>query len=95
MTTPFDGAVLTEAVGRTFERRGTSLDAGSTVMTDGFARDANRQSSWAGYLRKERIETVPESFEAVILGFIGPPFRAAGDGSSFGLHWDPARREWR
>lgn len=97
-TTPFDGAVLTEAVRRTFERRGTSLDAGSTVMTDGFAQDANRQSSWAGYLRKERIDTVPDSLESVmpvILGFIGPPFRAAGDGSSFCLHWDPARREWR
>lgn len=97
-TTPFDGAVLTEAVRRTFERRGTSLDAGSAVMTDGFAQDADRQSFWAGYLRKERIDTVPDSLESVmpvILDFIGPPFRAARDGSSFGLHWDPARREWR
>lgn len=98
VTTPFDGAVVTEAVRRTFERRGTSLAAGSTVMTDGFGRDTNRQSSWAGYLRKERIDTVPDSFETVmpvILDFVGPPFRAAGVGISFGLHWDPARREWR
>jgi hypothetical protein len=35
-------------------------------MTDGFARDADRQTAWAGYLRKERIDTVPSSFEAVM-----------------------------
>ncbi len=98
VTTPFDGAVITEAVRRTFERRGTSLSSGSTVMTEGFARDADRQSAWAGYLRKERIDTVPGSFEAVmpvILDFVGPPFRAAGEGSSFGRHWDQESRSWR
>ncbi|OGN83058.1 MAG: hypothetical protein A3G84_04115 [Chloroflexi bacterium RIFCSPLOWO2_12_FULL_71_12] len=98
VTTPFDGAVITEAVKRTFERRGTSLTPGSTVMTEGFAQDSARQSAWAGYLRKERIGTVPGSFEAVmpvILDLIGPPFRAAGEGSSFGLHWDPESRTWR
>lgn len=98
VTTHFDGAVITEAVKRTFERRGTSLSPGSTVMTEGFAQDSDRQSAWAGYLRKERIGTVPSSFEAVIpviLDFIGPAFRAAGEGSAFGLHWDPETRKWR
>ncbi len=60
-------------------------------MTEGFAQDSDRQSAWAGYLRKERIGTVPSSFEAVmpvILDLIGLPFRAAGEGISFGLHWD-------
>jgi len=98
VTTPFDGAVITEAVRRTFDRRGTSLAAGSTVMTEGFARDADRQSAWTGYLRKERIDTVPSAFEAVmpvILDFVGPPFRAAGERHSFGLRWDPESRRWR
>lgn len=98
VTTPFDGAMVTEAMMRTFQRRGTSMAAGSTVMTDDFARNPERQSAWTGYLRKERIENVPESFAAVmpvILDFIGPAFRAAGDGNSFGLHWDPARCKWR
>lgn len=98
VTTPFDGAVITEALKRTFERRETSLSSGSTVMTEGFARNTDRQSAWAGYLRKERIETVPGSFEAVmpvIRDFIGPPFRAAGAGKSFGLRWDPDGRRWR
>lgn len=98
VTTPFDGAVITEAMRRTFERRGTSLSSGSTVMTEGFARDADRLSAWAGYLRKERIDTVPGSFEAVmlvILDFVGPPFRAAAEGGSFGRHWDPDSRRWR
>lgn len=98
VTTPFDGAVVTEAMRRTFERRGTSMAAGSTVMTDDFALDRERQSAWIGYLRKERIDNVPESFAAVmplILDFIGPPFRAAGDGNSFGLLWDPVSCKWR
>lgn len=97
VSTPFDGAVITEALKRTFERRSTSLTAGSTVMTEGFARDPDRQSAWAGYLRKERIDTVPDSFEAVmpvILDFVGPPFHAVGDGNAFVLHWDPSRRAW-
>ena len=98
VTTPFDGAVVAEAMMRTFQRRGTSMAAGSTVMTDDFARDPERQSAWTGYLRKERIDTVPGSFEAVmpvILDFVGPPFRAAGDGSSFRREWDPESRRWR
>lgn len=98
VTTSFDGAVITEAVRRTFNRRGTSLSTGSTVMTEGFARNADRQSAWAGYLRKERIDTVPGSFEAVmlvILDFAGPPFRAAGEGRSFVERWYPESRSWR
>jgi len=98
VTTPFDGAVITQAVARTFERRGTSLSLGSTVMTDGFARDADRQSAWAGYLRRERIDSLPSSFEAVmpiILEFVVPPFRAASEGSTFSRHWDPTTRTWR
>ncbi len=98
VTTPFDGTVITQAVARTFERRGTSLSSGSTVMTAGFARDADRQAAWAGYLRKERIDTVPSSFEAVmpvILEFVGPPFRAASEGSTFSRRWDPTTRTWR
>ena len=31
VSTPFDGAVVTQAVARTFARRGTSLSSGSTV----------------------------------------------------------------
>lgn len=98
VTTPFDGAVITQAVTRTFERRGTSLSWGSTVMTDGFARDADRQSAWAGYLRKERIDSVPSSLAAgmpVILEFVGPLFRAASEGSTFRRRWDPIKRAWR
>jgi len=98
VTTPFDGAVITQAVARTFERRGTSLSWESTVMTAGFARDADRQSAWAGYLRKERIDSVPSSFDAVmavILEFVGPPFRAASEGSPFRRRWDPTTRTWR
>jgi hypothetical protein len=98
VTTPFDGAVITQAVARTFERRGTSLSLGSTVMSDGFARDPERQSAWAGYLRKERIDSVPSSFEAVmtvILEFVGAPFRAASEGSTFSRRWDPTTHTWR
>jgi hypothetical protein len=64
VTTPFEGAVITEAVARTFERRGTSTSAGSTVMSEGFAKNPERQTAWAGYLRRERVGTVPGSFDA-------------------------------
>lgn len=98
VTTPFDGATISLALRRTFERRGTSLSSGSTVMTEGFASDADRQSGWAGYLRKERIATLPGSFGAVmgvVIDFVGPPFRAAGERSEFREHWDPNSGTWR
>lgn len=97
VSTPFDGAVITQAVARTFERRGTSTAAGSTVMTEGFAKNADRQTAWSGYLRRERIDTVPSSFEAVmpvILDLVGPPFQAAREGSVFAKRWDPVQRRW-
>jgi hypothetical protein len=97
VTTPFEGAVITEAVARTFERRGTSTSAGSTVMSEGCAKNPERQTAWAGYLRRERVGTVPGSFDAVmpvILDLVGPPFQAAREGSAFSKRWDPIRRRW-
>ena len=97
VTTPFDGAVIAEAVARTFERRGTSMSAGSTVMTEGFAKNPERQTAWAGYLRRERIGSLPGSFDAVmpvILDLVGPPFQAARQRSAFSKSWDPIRRRW-
>ena len=97
VTTPFEGAVIAEAIARTFERRGTPTSAGSTVMTEGFAKRPERQTAWAGYLRRERIDTVPGSFDAVmpvILDLVGPPFQAAREGSAFSKRWDPLRRRW-
>ena len=44
VTTPFEGAIVAEAVTRTFERRGTSMSAGSTVMTEGFAKNPERHA---------------------------------------------------
>ena len=97
VTTPFDGAVIAEAVGRTFARRHTSLSAGSTVLTEGFAKNPERQTAWSGYLRRERIGSLPGSFDAVmpvILDLAGPPFQAARQGSAFSKRWDPIMRRW-
>lgn len=89
--------MIAEALARTFERRGTAMSAGSVVLTEAFAKNADRQTAWAGYLRRERIGSLPGSFEAVmpvILDLVGPPFQAARQRSAFSERWDPIRRRW-
>ena len=51
-----DSAVLADAVRATFKRRGTALPDGVPFgLTDAFATDAQKQSQWAAFLRRNRL----------------------------------------
>lgn len=61
----FDHQALTDAVHRTFQRRGTTLPSQPpTGLTDEFV--AAWSTQWRAFLGRERMAAVPESFAAVI-----------------------------
>lgn len=64
-TFKFGRSTLSDAVQRTFERRGTALPADIPVgLTDEFA--AARAAQWRAFLTRERMAAAPDSFADVI-----------------------------
>ena len=93
----FDGAVLAEAVRRTFERRKTDVPAKPTASADGFAHDSQKQVQWSAFLRRSRLSDAPDKFAAVvnsIPSFLGPVMRALSEGKPFAKSW-VAPGPWR
>jgi len=61
----FDACVLGQAIRNTFERRQTALpDERPIALTKEFSLDAMKQTQWAAFLRKSRLES--DSLEEVI-----------------------------
>jgi predicted nucleotidyltransferase component of viral defense system len=73
-TFKFGRSTLSDAVQRTFERRGTALPADIPVgLTDEFA--AARAAQWRAFLTRERMAAAPDGFTTVIgdlQGFLMP-----------------------
>ena len=73
-TFKFGRSTLSDAVQRTFERRGTALPADIPVgLTDEFA--AARAVQWRAFLTRERMAAAPDGFTTVIAdlhGFLMP-----------------------
>ena len=73
-TFKFGRSALSDAVQRTFERRGTALPADIPVgLTDEFA--VARAAQWRAFLTRERMAAAPEGFTTVIAdlqGFLMP-----------------------
>ncbi len=96
-TEAFDGAVIHEAVRRTFERRQTPLDRNATALSDTYLNDRERQALWTATRRRYQRDRAPEQFAVAmsrVIAFVGPPYLAAADGRSFTGRWDPTGRRW-
>jgi hypothetical protein len=72
----FDGAVLAEAVRRTFERRGSPLPTSPPVaLTSEFSTDPGKTTQWRAFLRRGRLVAgEPELVEVIdfLAGFLLP-----------------------
>lgn len=56
----FDGAVLTQAVAATFERRQTAIPQGLPIgLSDEFINDVQKEKQWQAFLRKNALDQVP------------------------------------
>ena len=87
----FDGAVLADAITRTFSHRHTTVVVPPLSLTVAFASDSTKVAQWRGFLRKSRITSISEDFGQVIdalASFLLPVARAIQDGKRFVAHWD-------
>jgi hypothetical protein len=93
----FDGAILQQAILRTFERRRTPLDPKATALSVTYRGDLERQTLWVAARKRYERDRAPERFENAmtrVIAFVGPPYLDAAAGRPFVGRWDSARREW-
>lgn len=87
--TDFDGETLRQAIEATFSRRKTDLAAEPPLgLTAIFAQDAQKQTQWQAFLRKNALEALPlEDVVDFLAGFLMPVATAVSRRQSFVLHW--------
>jgi len=87
--TDFDGDILRQAVQATFDRRKTALAKQAPFgLTDAFAQDAQKQTQWLAFLRKNRLEALAlDDVIAVLATFMLPVIEAASANAIFPARW--------
>ncbi len=87
----FDGAIWKKAIHATFQRRRTVLPSEiPTGLSNEFVSDAGKQSQWAAFVRRSRLDSKEISLESVVkvtADFVIPPSNAAAEATAFALTW--------
>lgn len=92
----FDGAMLKEALKRTFENRGHIFTMGQFEQVVAFGSDAAMQKKWNVFVRK--IDTKTDNYSTVlntIKTFLTKPCTAAIEGKKFAEQWSAAENQWK
>lgn len=92
----FDGSVLAQAIRETFRWRQTAFPANPVAFSDSFSQDSERQTQWAAFLRRLRLEDAPTTLRETvqtIAAFLQPVIRPLSEGHRFDRHW-PAGGPW-
>lgn len=94
----FDGAQLSEAIRRTFQRRQTPLPTTiPTAFTPAFYDDKTKQAQWRAFLNRGLAANENASLEdiaKVLSDFLMPPTQALRADRTFKMHW-PQGGPWR
>lgn len=91
----FDGAMLTEALKKTFENRGHSFTIEQFEQVMSFDNDEAMQKKWKAFVRK--IDTKTDDYSTVlktIKAFLTKPFTAAVGDKEFTEKWSANNGEW-
>lgn len=62
----FEQQMLKEAIQATFARRKTALPVQPEPFTDELANDSAKQTQWAGFLRRNKLESTPMLFACIV-----------------------------
>lgn len=92
----FDGAMLTEALRKTFENRGHTFTTNQFEQVMTFGSDDAMQKKWKAFVRK--IDTKTDDYNTVlktIKTFLGKPFVAVIEGENFTEQWSTAENQWK
>ncbi|MDN5848920.1 MAG: nucleotidyl transferase AbiEii/AbiGii toxin family protein [Nitrococcus sp.] len=93
----FDGRAMAQALTETFVTRGTTVPAEPVALTGDFGNDTGRQAQWQAFIRRSRLQNVPNSFAEIVEAvavFLGPITQALAAGESFQGAWK-APGPWR
>ena len=91
----FDGAVLTEALRKTFSNRAHSFTVAQFEQILTFDNDDAMQKKWRAFCRKTDIKT--DDYSTVlktIKTFLEKPFAAAVENDSFDSNWSASKQAW-
>ena len=90
-TTSFDGDVLTNALRRTFETRGTPLPEDLSEFLQTIAEEIGKQEQWRAFLERNTITNAHSKFIDIVKDldmFLRPPFHALLSGEPYGSYWN-------
>ena len=93
----FAGQILTTAIRKTFQNRDTEIPTQPLVFTDEFIEDADKQTQWKAFIRKTKLENVPEALPEIsgsVQIFLQPVIVALLENKAFNQHWQ-AGGIWR
>lgn len=91
----FEGDILSQAIRATFDRRMTRLPPEAPFgLTESFAQDAQKQTQWQAFVRRNRLEA-PHLTDVVaaLRNFLLPVIAAANKETGYRQHW-PAGGPW-
>lgn len=94
----FEGAMLTEALRETFERRSTYFDAEPVVFKQQFALDKDKIIQWKSFVKKSKLSLIPEDFSLVadqVQKFIRPIYERLMKADDFVLKWNAELNLWQ
>lgn len=92
----FDGALLTEAMKKTFSNRDHLFTVAQFGQVMAFDGDEAMQKKWRAFCRK--IDTKTDDYGAVlqtIKAFLAEPFAAAVDNTQFLKYWSASEGKWK
>jgi Nucleotidyl transferase AbiEii toxin, Type IV TA system len=93
----FDGPRLSEAIEKTFSRRGTALPKGEPVaLTAEFSGNPQKRAQWAGFIRRTKVGDVGALVEIVsdLRAFLLPPTQTMTAREHFDFKWTASGRQW-
>lgn len=93
----FNGAILAEAIEKTFAGRATPIPQAPAVFDPAFAKDRDKAVQWRGFIEKSRLAGAPGTFAAaagIVAKFIQPVAAALQEHRRFKSVWK-APGPWR
>lgn len=94
----FDGGPLSEAIKKTFAKRGTKLPSGNPLaFTSEFFNDEDKEKQWSAFCNKNRTYIAEISLETLcgeMAAFLMPLIESLRSNEEFSMKW-PAGGPWR
>ena len=91
----FDGAVLTDALRKTFANREHNFTIEQFEQVMNFGDDAAMQKKWKAFVRK--INTTADAYSTILKTiriFLEKPFTATAENKTFTERWSAANSKW-